>query len=490
MELAKLPFSLQWLLVGALLGVGFVIPVLWPAGLIGIAIHIALSPSLSGYKLFLGPWFAWTVKSALALVWFWYVYPIEWLAFELGNIQLVLIFLYWITASMWLGSGGVIASVLIRYFLQSISQKGFQCIAVAVSWGIAEILGSYIFSIITIGEGGSVTSAFSFGFAGYLFANHTFFLFAALVAGVYSLGFLVVCVSYFLYSYRDYLRNNLILSTLVFGSVYVCGYFPLVQSEIPENGYQVAVVNTEFPPNQIRSIEGAQMVRNKQIDAFGAALSSNPDYLLWPEDARALTFPETQALHVASNTNTVVIDSLRVDTGDHTYLEARLYQPGEQDFMYSHKRYLVPQGEFMPSLYIGTLKLFGYDALVARVARDVSYEVGPKISQSDFHQQNPGVLFCFESVSPYGVMSLLSERTRPPFIAHPISHSWFHTPEILWYNLNAMLKVQAVWSRMYIVSAGSHAVGAVYTPYGEVKSMHTIAEGDGWTVNTTVIPYE
>jgi len=42
-------------------------------------------------RLLVGSVVAWTVKSALALVWFWSVYPIEWVVIGLGGLQLLLI---------------------------------------------------------------------------------------------------------------------------------------------------------------------------------------------------------------------------------------------------------------------------------------------------------------------------------------------------------------------------------------------------------------
>jgi hypothetical protein len=114
--------------------------------------------------------------------------------------------------------------------------------------------------------------------------------------------------------------------------------------------------------------------------------------------------------------------------------------------------------------------------------------VGSLTSQTEAASSTPGILYCFESVSPWGVKKIIQERGEVPFIAHPISHAWFNEPKILWKNLDSMLRVQAIWNQQYIVSAGGHVSGQVYTPQGKIRSPENIASGDNWTLRQSFIP--
>lgn len=141
------------------------------------------------------------------------------------------------------------------------------------------------------------------------------------------------------------------------------------------------------------------------------------------------------------------------------------------------KQYLVPQGEYVPTLYGAILYLLGYGDVVARVAQDSSYRPGPLTQTTSLPSYIPGVLFCFESVSPVGVSSL--QKNRPlPFVAHPISHAWFHTPHILWQQLDVMLQIKARYSGVPIVSAGNMVAGKLYLPNGEIVDGRVVGTGD------------
>jgi len=117
----------QWSLSGVLLGWGFLFPMFWILGIVGGVYFLYLTQREQSKKsLYLGAWIAWAIKSGCAVWWFWSTYPIEWLPMQLGNIQLLLILMYWSTVSLWLGMGGMVVVSLFklsqRFFRES---KGF-----------------------------------------------------------------------------------------------------------------------------------------------------------------------------------------------------------------------------------------------------------------------------------------------------------------------------------------------------------------------------
>ena len=484
---------LQWVVVGILLGIGFVFPWLWLFGLVGVAgcIYLALH-ARSIKKMIFGGLLAWTIKSALALVWFWTAYPMDWLQMDLGYLQLLLIFVWWGTASIWLGFGGVffvgVCRLLLRYTSLAVTYATIPFI-----WIGSEMFGSLVFSIITIGPGGSITTAFSFGYIGYLLFFSELLIQAASIYGVYSLGLLLVGIVVSVYSflqsttYKKYGYAFVALFVLI-------SMIPFSTQEIDDETYLIAVIDTDYSLQQLRSVEGRRDIQEQLEYAMQEALNLNPDYILLPEDASYFdqqSSPQLVAAQFSFRTqqsDVIIVDSGRADDNQKAVVQSFVYNGKEGVVDQSHKRYLVPQGEFMPSLYAAGIKLFGRDEIVDQFAKSVSFEVGSKTEQINQAQSSPGILFCFESVSPWGVKTILNERGSVPFIAHPISHSWFNQPESLWSQLTGMLQVQSIWSDQYIVSVGNEADSQVFTPDGGVTYPEVYLEEDNWQLRLVEIP--
>ena len=158
---------IQWSLAGVLLSAGFIYTVLWPLGILGLAYFIYLSSREISYKkAALGGLIAWTIKSLAALMWFLSVYPVEWLTVSLGNAQLLIVVFYWVTNSLWLGVAGIFVAVAIRKVCALTNRKLFLLLLIPGVWLMGELLGSLFFSVMTYGDAGVITSAFSFGYMG------------------------------------------------------------------------------------------------------------------------------------------------------------------------------------------------------------------------------------------------------------------------------------------------------------------------------------
>lgn len=484
---------MQWTIAGWLLGIGFVFPVFWFLGILGIGFTVYLALRQSTLKqVLLGGLLAWTIKSAMSLVWFWSVYSIEWIGIDLGYLQLVLIFFWWSTAALWLGTGGAVF-VLACKLLQKHTSLVITYLTVPFLWIVCEMVGSLVFSIITIGPGGSVTTAFSFGYVGYLLTAHPVLILAAQIAGVYSLGVLVVAISVFLY----WLLQSVIYKK--YGYVFLLvvlltGFISLPAQKPTNDTYAVAVIDTNFGLQELRSSDGRKKLQKQMESAVQAALELEPDYILLPEDARYfdqrsdVDLVAAQFTFRTGNSDVIIVDSGRADDNEKAVVQSFVYNGQTNLVDQSHKRYLVPQGEFMPALYASALKLFGNNQVVDQFAQTVAFEVGSQTSQSDHATTSPGVLFCFESVSPWGVRTIVAERGKVPFIAHPISHAWFNEPQSLWSQLTSMLQVQALWSQQYIVSAGNGVDAQVFAPNGFVTYPESISEGEHWQLRTVSIP--
>jgi apolipoprotein N-acyltransferase len=486
---------IPWVVAGLLLGIGFVLPDLWILGILGISYLIHLTLNEQSFKrLCTGSVTAWTIKSAMALVWFWNVYPIERLAIDVGSLQLLLIALWWCTAAVWLGCGGIVFCFTVK-FLQRYLRVSLLFLLLPFLWIVGELIGSLFFSIVTIGAGGTITTAFSFGYVGYLAAQHELLIQFARIAGVYSLGFLVVLlaagvvwVATYRVEYKIYLYA--FIAALVLTSFAPNNHPMQVSSEL----YTIAIIDTNFPLSESRSIDGRVAIQKKLESAMQAALALETDYIVLPEDARYFNQQTEVAIEKAKftfrteNIEVVIVDSGRADDDQKAVLQSFVYNGKNQTVDRSHKRYLVPQGEFMPTLYAGALKLFGSAEVVDQITKTLAFEVGSAVSQANFATSSPGVLFCFESVSPWGVRKIMQERQTVPFIAHPVSHAWFNQPQTLWGQLDSMLRVQAIWNQQYIVSAGNFVRGYTVTPTGVIEYPEMVVTNSDWSVGVSTIP--
>jgi len=326
--------------------------------------------------------------------------------------------------------------------------------------------------------------------------GHNWLVQVAQWGGVYALGLLLVSLStltIWLIVKRQVAIRYVALSL----GLFVCtSLIPWPHNELTDetNTYAVVIIDTTFTPQDLADADSAATRQAAQEAAIQAALLLEPDYVLLPEDARyfnqiqASTLTQAQFKFRTNNPEVVVVDSGRVTVDEQVVLQSFVYNGASHTVDQSQKRYLVPQGEFMPSLYQAGLKLFGHSEVIDAIAGTLDYTVGTDTSQADFASSSPGVLFCFESVSPWGVRAIIQERRNVPFIAHPISHAWFNEPHILWQQLDSMLRVQAIWNQQYIVSAGNQTKSRVYSPAGTVVTPNAVTSGTNWTVRSVAIP--
>ncbi len=485
---------IQTTVIGLLLGVGFLWSSFWWVSLLGGVWFVSFVQQHKNIvPLFLGSWWVWTVKSACAAWVTWSVYPIEWLPVEFGNVQFLSIGLYWSTIAIWLGCGGLFFAFVI--YVARRFGKLYELWLLPLAWVFGEVLGSLVFSIFFIGPGGGVNAAYSFGYAGYHLVEQPFLFLFASVAGVYALSFLFALLVLAGYSTLNLAPRWKLLFGVISVLLVVTSWREDYIYQTPDSADTkvVAVVETDFSSQFTRDKNNALRRQSVIRAATEAAFEIEPDYIIFPEDSRLLDQSRSTRVNLRElkqqygNNKSLVVDSGRVVENDKVVLQAALYDSNTNGVAVAQKRYLVPQGEYMPTVYRWLYSAIGYGDLVSFLDDRLSYQVGDKISQSDFTEVMPAVLFCFESTDPRGVRTLMNEHPEAPFVAHPISHAWFHQPESLWQQFDAMLRTQARWNDALIISAGNMVPSKVYTKTGSVYVPEIVAEGELWRVRRVVI---
>jgi apolipoprotein N-acyltransferase len=419
--------------------------------------------------------------------WIWNVYPIDWLGLTLGWLELPMIGFYWTTVSAVLAVGGVGLFFLTKLFLQFVSLR-FLYVGFPFLWMSAELIGSLVFSLFLYGPGGSIGTAFSMGYLGYVLGEHGLLIQLAGIYGVYSLTVLYIAMAVggvYLWNMQHRKVLYVVVGCVIFSSTW-----GLSEVSVDNLQNKVAVIDTTLPIDIASTTQ-----RALHTEALIAAKETNPKYILFPEDSRvfnqSLEINSLRALltFTQADTEAVIIDSGRVATQEGAVLQTVIYAGETKQVYQSQKRYLVPQGEYMPYIYLWLLNLVGQAESSLALNERLTYRVGPDTSQEHFAADIPAVLFCFEVVDPRGVRKTLQEREEtPPFVAHILSHAWIHDSVIFKKQLETMLRVQAIWNDVYIVSAANQTDGYTITPSGNILYPEVQAEGKYWSVGTILIP--
>jgi apolipoprotein N-acyltransferase len=469
---------------GVLMGIAFLHPFLWWAGVLGFALLAHAVRTLDSAKqAFWYGTLAGTLKMLLVLVWFWTVYPVDWIGEFSPVLQVLGIGWVWFSASAIIGvSVGCLSSVLCKLR----HARGYFYI-VPFALVVSEILGSILFSLFEYGPGGSVNAHFSFGYLGYTFVGHGAFGILAYGTGVYALTLFVgACAAFLAYGVarQEHKTRRFLLITFLF----IITYFvpPFFASE--SGGYTVATVNTQFENHRIETGEMKAERTQALVDAFKAAIDSGSDVIVFPETAGALKVFGTadnvfDFLETKTNRAIRIIDSDRVYNREgKTEVRATLYDTGKREAYEQYKSYLVPSGEFLPYHLGFVMSLFGFRETSEALDSYMTY-VPRRDEESDIPSSYPGILFCSESLSPIGV---LGARTRYPLVVHPVSHAWFNTPKTLWYQLDSMLKAQTRMARVPLVQASNMTEPKAYDRFGNLVTGETIFS----TASTSVVVYE
>lgn len=475
-------------LAGVLIGLPFLTPFWWWSSIIGFAVLLSVVRSATNYKsAFLYGWLAGTVHSCIAISWALTVYPLTWLQVE-PIVQLVCVSAVWFTVSMSLGTGLGFFVCAAKWVFIHVHRYVF-ILTVPVLWVVSEVTGAFIFSLYSFGPASFPNVDFSFGYLGYALTEHSAFLSIAQFGGVYPLSFIVALFGGLLFMYGTYYAITALRVTLaglllvVF--VYADPLFTIDQT-VHSSGTTIIVVETMFDGTYLSSEIGYRSRETELKNALATTfVESEPDIVLLPEDSRFSDqfdnpYEALRWLNSFTSEPVIVVDSAATQLYDgDSVIRAIVYDLSNDTVSYLDKQYLVPQGEYLPTISKYTLLAAGLEDLVANFQKQHSFLPGPYRSYTGTSENLPGILFCFESASPSGVKNASSLGSLP-YVLHPISHGWFHEPTQLWHQLDMMLRTQAVATGVAVVSAGNMTTSKVYMPDGRVIVPPAFKETNRW----------
>lgn len=481
--------ALSWILAATFLGVAFIFPLFWWFCFFGVAFLLhAISVEKSYIKIFLYAIVVGIVQYASALVWFLSTFPVQAIPSHNMTVQFLVIGGHWIITSVVMGVSYGFFAIAVKSLP---SQVMLKLICIPALFVFREVLSAFLFSVYSLGPGSTYNISFSFGQMGYLLSRNAQLVQISWVYGVYGLSFIAACLSVLLYYYI----SKRLFKMIVWNVIACCfilyilfaSYF--VHVAYTDHHKHVISIETYFDGKSANTHESSEAREVVLREAIREALIANPDSILLPEDARFSDFFAThkEFFAWAKEINPTFSGSI-IDTGyffnaptDRAFLRAEIYNAKDSSVSEFDKDYLVPDGEFLSYFYEKLLSLFVSHETLVHITDSFKYSRGTLHDTASLSKDLPALLFCSESVSPFGVKRAMAAR-HPDFVAHVISHAWFTHPYSMWYQLDAMLVVQAVWNNVPIVSAANMAESKLYLPNGEMRSGQPLVSHSLWSL--------
>jgi len=457
-------------LSGALLGVGFVVPVLWFVSFLGLALFLwtvrKVQPN-STSAFFYG-WLLGLVLHCFALyAIFWHTLPLNWYGIESQWVQIVAVGGSWLLASAVLALGTGVFGVALRWVRKDSS---ITLLTIPALWVLCEWLSSFIFSIISAGPGSLIGAHFTLGFVGYLLANDIVLLQAAVSGGVYVLSFIVVFVNVLVFRVlTTSTRSEQILLVCVVALCLIAYGFGLsifarADSESTTSTVHVVAVSMNNPA-KLHFAPGEDRERAEQLLELVQNKAPNADVLLLPEAATLMRELSPHERNLLTTRFRVIVDSESVQAvkGDTRSRAVYWYADGTQVF--SDKQLTLPLGEHVPYLYYAFLT-FAAPEFRSQVLDTRSYTSRGVTRLAEAAGSGFIVRFCNETMSP--LLYANDVRAGSSFLPNISSHSWFHGSRLVYRQMQNVAKVRAVESRRWYVQSGNMVPAFALDPYGRV----------------------
>jgi apolipoprotein N-acyltransferase len=460
---------------------------LWPVGVFGFLLFLwLLHTARSVREVSWGSFAVGFLMMLFVVFWYWESYPIPALGDSFLLEQLFLLGIFWLYTALLLSVGSVSFGLFVYTYR---AQSTLILFGAPVVWLCGELVSLFSYSLGTLGSGGLLGVNFGFALIGNIFSQMPFFIHGAVLYGAFGLSVLSV---FFLTSIFVFIQNmqkqlpiilpltGVFLVLLLVGT----GYRESV-SYVPLNTSVIAV-ETSFDKAFTAHAEADELREDALMEAFRAALLTDPDIIVFPEDSRVFDYFDNTDdffawIHTAnSQFDGVVVDSGRFDTTrEKAVLRGYTFDTATDVFTYTDKKFLVPQGEYISYVFSAILPIVLDPSVLLRVANRFGYVAGEEGTIGENAAHVPAILFCSESAVPFGA-KLALKKHKGTIIVHPVSHAWFTKPWAMWRQLEVMLSQHAVWNRVPIVSAVNAGQSKAYLPNGSIDEGTVVGSGLYW----------
>ena len=390
--------------------------------------------------------------------WIYAIYPVSWM--KEGVVQLFGIFGIHILIAI---ASGVCFSVVGLSFHKKIKSpvKPFIFAFILV---LAEILRSLAISLLSYKEGNTVDLHFIIGTLGSALAP-TPFIEYAYFGGTFALTFILGYLTYSFASKKHsllYWKHGL---TICLTLVAVHFFLPVYG---PAKPLHIGIITTNFQTTS-SSTTTDHTSYNKQLDFLTTSLvPAHPDIILYPEDTRYLhNLKEGDSFRLAALfPSTLFIDGDTRIFDNKNVNVSLFYNPTNERGMARGKSFLLPFGEYTPSLFSTIFSFFIGKENMDFYIKNHTYTQVPSNKTVIFEQIRIGTLLCSEILSYRVVQDLRKEN--PSLVFFQSKMSLFHNNSWVNAHMYLLTKITAAQLRRPLISSVNNAPSYIVSPYGKV----------------------
>lgn len=378
-----------------------------------------------------------------------------------GIVQLIGIFILHVTLSCVASIG--YASV--GWFLTFPTKKILRPILFATSLTLAEVIRSLLVSLLFKGEESTVAFHYTSSTIGNALAVTPlveFAYFGGAFALTFILGYLVyICLN--LNHIRSYLGHGMIII------VALCCIHVWLPTYGPAQPTRIAVITTDFETSPDDKIDSSFKLQNKTLDILTRSLAStNPDIIVYPEDARYIEYLPTENLDLLAKQfpKTLFID------GNTSVFERKMvnvslfYFPKGGKVLARGKSFLLPFNEFIPTFFKPIFTFFVPKDQMENYILNHTYTPIHSEKTISYNNNTIGTLLCSEILS---FSTIQDVKDEDPTLVFFQSHlNVFHDNPVAWAMLKSSASVAAAQLRRPLISSINGAPSFIVSPYGEV----------------------
>jgi len=381
--------------------------------------------------LFFFGWLSGFAALGIYLLWFFDAVPLTWIGILSLPLSYGLVALAWFLAAgfgaIWFGLFLVLTRMVARTPLQNV-------IVMIALWPVLEYLRTVAFSF----------NPFLFG-AGHIFGDHISFLLLsyalagsetlrqfASIFGSYGLSIIVIIPNVLVFSFFNYLFSSrltigshwprllllVMLGLIILYVVFISDrVFTRAREGIPNNTITIAVANTRFyPEDWVGNAEGYfKRAKNVSNSLLRKALDMepSPSIIVMPEgiptaldavvDARGtgvMLSEINKKLGAAPYRLVIDSDFSKHISGARTKNTVSLIDNAIGMRGIYEKRFLMPWGEYLPSVFLWGVRLLGASSWLVRQQEAISYVPGNSDGVFATPVGKIGILTCSELLSP------------------------------------------------------------------------------------------
>lgn len=280
-------------------------------------------------------------------------------------------------------------------------------LVVPALWALSEFLRSFIFSIVSMGPGGSLGAHWNFGSLAFA-ASVTPLGYASRLLGQFGLSFLVVLLSLgAVFLIRRQWKWG---SIAILGTIAICTTGWLLSPSPSGSTLRVGVLQLD---DSSYSDYGYQ----RDLGALTAshAPSKPLDLLVMPEYSYIFTEAEnkqveTTALAKITTDKSLIITSRSSEADDGHKNLVTFYKPDGQIAVSQEKQFLIPAGEYIPYFYEWILVLSGNTSVIGAHQAKNTVTPSDQVAKPVAYQSDKiGSLACSGAIAPAFYRSLTSQ---------------------------------------------------------------------------------